>query len=49
MKVAATDETKAFFSKMMGDYCRYVAECTEGSTLDDAKNGALKNYKISMT
>jgi len=27
MKVAATEETKAFFYKMIGDYYRYVAEC----------------------
>ena len=27
MDVAATDETKAFFYKMIGDYYRYVAEC----------------------
>ena len=27
MKVASTDETKAFFYKMIGDYFRYVAEC----------------------
>ena len=25
--VAETDETKAFFLKMIGDYYRYVAEC----------------------
>ena len=29
MKVAATDETKAFFYKMIGDYYRYVAECAQ--------------------
>jgi len=28
MKVASTDETKAFFYKMIGDYYRYVAECS---------------------
>ena len=30
MGVASTDETKAFFYKMVGDYYRYVAECTNG-------------------
>jgi hypothetical protein len=29
MAVAATDETKAFFYKMIGDYYRYVAECAQ--------------------
>ena len=27
---AASDETKAFFYKMIGDYYRYVAECAQG-------------------
>jgi hypothetical protein len=27
LKAAITDETKAFFYKMIGDYYRYVAEC----------------------
>ena len=27
LKSATTDETKAFFFKMIGDYYRYVAEC----------------------
>jgi hypothetical protein len=31
MKVACTDETKAFFYKMIGDYYRYVAECATDS------------------
>ena len=44
MKVASTDETKAFFYKMMGDYYRYVAECAQGDQLDTVKNGALENY-----
>ena len=30
LKVAATDETKSFFQKMIGDYYRYVAECAKG-------------------
>ena len=45
MGVAATDETKAFFYKMMGDYYRYVAECAQGDNLEKVKNGALENYQ----
>tara|TARA_B110000285_G_scaffold104555_1_gene119030 strand:- start:273 stop:992 length:720 start_codon:yes stop_codon:yes gene_type:complete len=45
MEKAATDETKAFFYKMMGDYYRYVAECAQGDQLDTVKNGALENYQ----
>ena len=44
MNVAATDETKAFFFKMIGDYYRYVAECASGENLETVKNGALENY-----
>ena len=44
MGVAATDETKAFFYKMIGDYYRYVAECAQADKLDTVKNGALENY-----
>jgi len=45
MGVAATDETKSFFYKMIGDYYRYVAECAQGDQLDTVKNGALENYQ----
>ena len=49
MKVAATDETKAFFYKMIGDYYRYVAECAQENKLDTVKNGALENYQLAQT
>jgi 14-3-3 protein epsilon len=49
MSVAATDETKAFFYKMIGDYFRYVAECAQGDQLETVKNGALENYKLAAT
>jgi len=49
MKVASTDETKAFFYKMMGDYYRYVAECAQGEQLDTVKNGALTNYTSAQS
>ena len=44
MKVASTDETKAFFYKMIGDYYRYVAECAQKDAIEDVKKGALENY-----
>jgi 14-3-3 protein epsilon len=49
MKVASTDETKAFFYKMIGDYYRYVAECASGADLDTVKNGALENYQLAQS
>ena len=44
MGVAADDESKAFFYKMIGDYYRYVAESAHESKLEEVKNGALKGY-----
>ena len=44
LEKAATDETKAFFYKMAGDYYRYVAECAQADKLETVKNGALENY-----
>jgi len=49
LKVAATDETKAFFQKMIGDYFRYVAECAKGDDLEKCKDGALKHYNEAQT
>ena len=45
MKLAAEDESKAFFQKMIGDYYRYVAESATEATLDKVKQGALKGYE----
>ena len=44
LKSATTDETKAFFYKMIGDYYRYVAECAQADKLEGVKHGALENY-----
>jgi 14-3-3 protein epsilon len=49
MDKATTDETKAFFYKMIGDYYRYVAECADESKLETVKNGALENYNLAQT
>ena len=48
MQVASTDETKAFFYKMIGDYYRYVAECASSDQLENVKNGALENYQLAQ-
>jgi len=48
MKGASTDETKAFFYKMIGDYYRYVAECANEKDLASVKNGALENYQMAQ-
>jgi 14-3-3 protein epsilon len=48
MKVAANDETKAFFYKMMGDYYRYVAECAQADKIASVKQGALENYQLAQ-
>ena len=45
MKVASTDETKAFFYKMIGDYYSYVAESATAETVEDCKKGALGGYE----
>ena len=49
MSVAATDETKAFFYKMIGDYYRYVAECASPEKLQSVKDGALEHYQKAQT
>jgi len=48
MGVASTDETKAFFYKMIGDYYRYVAECAQGGQLETVKQGALEYYQLAQ-
>ena len=45
LKLAAEDESKAFFQKMIGDYYRYVAESATEDKLDKVKQGALKGYE----
>ena len=43
--LAADDESKAFFQKMIGDYYRYVAESATEATLEEVKQGALAGYE----
>ena len=45
MGVASTDETKAFFYKMIGDYYRYVAESAKEARLEEVKAGANSGYQ----
>ena len=49
MAKCSTDETKAFFYKMIGDYYRYVAECAQADKIESVKNGALENYQLAQT
>ena len=49
MQSATTDESKAFFYKMAGDYFRYVAESATPDKLDSVKSGALENYQLAQT
>ena len=42
--LAAEDESKAFFQKMIGDYYRYVAESASADKIETVKNGALDGY-----
>jgi 14-3-3 protein epsilon len=41
---SAEDESKAFFLKMIGDYCRYVAESAKDDRLARTKTDALNAY-----
>ena len=44
LQVAADDESKAFFQKMIGDYYRYVAESAAADKIEEVKGGALEGY-----
>ena len=45
MPLAKDNESKAFFTKMSGDYYRYVAESATADKLEETKNGALTSYQ----
>lgn len=42
---AGDDESKAFFLKMIGDYCRYIAESAKDDRLARTKTDALQAYQ----
>ena len=42
---ASDDESRAFFLKMIGDYCRYIAESAKGDRLEATKKQALESYQ----
>ena len=42
---ASDQEAKAFFLKMIGDYCRYIAENAKGDKLESCKAQALESYQ----
>lgn len=37
LNTAGESESKAFFLKMIGDYCRYIAESAKGERLEKVK------------
>lgn len=41
---ASDDESRAFFLKMIGDYCRYIAESAKDERLAQTKSQALESY-----
>lgn len=42
---ASDDESRAFFLKMIGDYCRYIAESAKAERLEKTKTDALSAYQ----
>ena len=44
MGKCGTDDSRAFFYKMIGDYYRYVAESAGPDKIEEVKNGALEGY-----
>ena len=47
LPIAADNESKAFFQKMIGDYYRYVAESASADKLEEVKSGALEGYQAA--
>eukprot|EP00286_Rhodomonas_abbreviata_P010778 CAMPEP_0181316764 /NCGR_PEP_ID=MMETSP1101-20121128/16071_1 /TAXON_ID=46948 /ORGANISM="Rhodomonas abbreviata, Strain Caron Lab Isolate" /LENGTH=411 /DNA_ID=CAMNT_0023424037 /DNA_START=17 /DNA_END=1252 /DNA_ORIENTATION=- len=45
---AATAESKVFFYKMQGDYCRYIAEVAIGAEKKEASERCLVAYKMAQ-
>ena len=46
---SSDDEGRAFFLKMIGDYCRYIAESAKEERLAKTKNDALLAYQEAST
>lgn len=47
IQLASTDESKAFFYKLIGDYYRYMSECASPDKKEEVKQGALENYNLA--
>jgi 14-3-3 protein epsilon len=46
---ASDDESRSFFLKMIGDYCRYIAESAKDERLAKTKTDALSAYAEAST
>jgi len=46
---SSSSESKVFYHKMKGDYHRYLAESTSGTTRTDSSEKALEAYKDAST
>ena len=49
LKKVFSNEGKAFFYKVKGDYYRYLSEISYGEALSSSRQNALQNYKDSVT
>jgi 14-3-3 protein epsilon len=47
LNTSCTDEAKAFFVKMVGDYYRYIAENAKDALLEDVKQKAKQAYETA--
>ena len=45
LSTSCSDEAKAFFVKMVGDYYRYIAENAKDQLLEDVKQKARAAYE----
>ena len=49
MKKASDDEAKVFYTKMKGDYNRYIAEYADGDLKKEVSDAALASYALNFS